>query len=64
MAAGLNKRRMIQHAVFQELCKVSVVNFQPPFCNGIRQPQGQERVAWYAGVYIVTVLLLAERKNS
>lgn len=23
MAAGLNKRRMIQHAVFQELCKVS-----------------------------------------
>ena len=22
MAGGLNKRRMIQHAVFQELCKV------------------------------------------
>lgn len=25
MAAGLNKRRMIQHAVFQELCKVAKV---------------------------------------
>jgi len=23
MAGGLNKRRMIQHAVFQELCKVN-----------------------------------------
>lgn len=26
MAAGLNKRRMIQHAVFQELCKVCLLD--------------------------------------
>lgn len=26
MAAGTNKRRLIQHTVFQELCKVSILH--------------------------------------
>lgn len=40
MAAGLNKRRMIQHAVFQELCKVAKVwkhgHFLPCFVSVLR----------------------------
>lgn len=31
MASGLNKRKMIQHAVFKELVKVRVYHIMPSF---------------------------------
>ena len=57
MAAGLNKRRLIQHAVFQELCKVRVLC---PVVNIVTQGinDAQELIPWGVYIYVYMYILV------